>query len=100
MPASAPILLLRVATSWPLPGLGLLALPAGPTPHLTALPLHTALAVEVELPDGSRQPGLATVEEVSRANDSTGPARGLLLDLGLIRELPAGTALWLSASPT
>ena len=47
-------LLLRVATAWPLPGLGLLVLPAGPTPYLAAYPLHTALAVEACLPDGTR----------------------------------------------
>lgn len=94
MPPETSTLLLRVATAWPLPGLGLLALPDGPTPYLAACPLHTALAVEVRLPDGSRHPGLATVEEVSHAA-AAGPTNGLLLDLALARELPAGTTIWL-----
>ena len=91
-----PILLLRVSAAWPLPGLGLLALADGPTPYLAGLPLHTALAVEVCLPDGTCHPGHATVEEVSRPDDSTGPTRGLLLDLGAVREISAGTGIWLA----
>ena len=87
-------LLLRVATAWPLPGLGLLVLPAGPTPYLAACPLHTALAVEACLPDGTRVSGVATVEEVSRPADAA-PTSGLLLDLGPTRELPGGTTIWL-----
>ncbi|WP_460501651.1 hypothetical protein, partial [Hymenobacter agri] len=75
---SSPILLLRVATTWPLPGLGLLAMPAGPTPHLTSLPLHTALPVDLHLPDGSRRPAVGTVEELSRAGAEA--MRGLLRD--------------------
>lgn len=93
MPTPSPILLLRVAAAWPLPGLGLLALPDGPTPYLASQPLHTALEVAIELPDGPRLPGVATVEEVSHAGAA--PARGLLLDLGLLRELPAGALVWL-----
>lgn len=92
-----PLLLLRVAATWPLPGLGLLVLPAGPTPHLAACELHTALAVAVHWPDGRQQPGLGTVEEVSRPGDAaTGPTRGLLLDLEGARELPIGTTIWLA----
>ena len=94
----APTLLLRVAAAWPVPGLGLLALADGPTPYLAGLPLHTALAVEVHLSDGTRHSGHATVEEVSRPDDSPGPARGLLLDLGSIRELAGGTGVWLAES--
>lgn len=97
MSTSPPTLLLRVAAAWPLPGLGLLALPDGPTPYLAALSLHTALPVEVHLPDGTRLRGLATVEEVSRP--AAAPASGLLLDLGITRELPEGTTVWLAASP-
>ena len=88
-------LLLRVAAAWPLPGLGLLVLPAGPTPHLAACTLHTALAVEARLPNGATHDGGATVEEVSRPDDNTGPIRGLLLDLGPIQLLPVGTTIWL-----
>jgi len=88
-------MLLRVAAAWPLPGLGLLALPDGPTPHLAAYPLHTALAVEAVFPDGTCQPGTATVEEVTRAD---GAARALLLDVGPATEptLVPGTEIWLA----
>lgn len=94
MPAS--LLLLRVATAWPLPGLGLLALPEGPTPHLGPYSLHTALAVEAVRPDGNRWLGTATVEEITRANASE---RGLLLDLtaATTAGLPPGTEIWLVA---
>jgi hypothetical protein len=98
MSATAPTLLLRVAATWPLPGLGLLVLPDGPTPYLAACALHSAHAVTIELPGGSRQPSLATVEEVVRPDDSTGPQRGLLLDLGPTRELPIGTSIWLATT--
>ena len=91
-----PLLLLRVAAAWPLPGLGLLALPDGPTPYLAACRLHMALAVEVRWPDGTCHTGQATVEEVSRPTDAAGPNSGLLLDLGPTRELPVGTTIWLA----
>ena len=88
-----PILLLRVAAAWPLPGLGLLALPDGPTPHLASYPLHTALAVLVAGPDGSPLPATATVEEVTRADRTE---RGLLLDADMAGcELLPDTEIWL-----
>ena len=90
MTPETPLLLLRVAAAWPLPGLGLLVLPDGPTPYLTACDLHTALAIEAHLPDGTRRSGSATVEEVSRPEATM---RSLLLDLELSRELPVGTAI-------
>lgn len=93
-----PLLLLRVAATWPLPGLGLLALPAGPAPALAAYPLHYPLAVAVHLPDGTRQTSSATVEEVSRPDDETGPVRGLLLDLGSVRTLPDDTHIYLGSA--
>jgi len=80
-----------VATTWPLPGLGLLALSDAATPHLSSFPLHTALAVEARLPDGTRLSGTATVEEVSRGAQ---PERALLLDLAGPTELPPGTEIW------
>ncbi|GAB3292440.1 hypothetical protein ACFQT0_07060 [Hymenobacter humi] len=88
------LLLLRVAATWPLPGLGLLALPNGATPHLLAQPLHTALPVEIELTTG-RLAGVGTVEEISRADTVE---RGLLLDFGpgVVPTLPAGTGIWLA----
>ena len=96
MPVSPPALLLRVATTWPLPGLGLLALSSGPTPHLMAYALHAAVAVEAVLPNGTRHAATATVEEISlRAV----PERGLLLDLGSPVALPAGSEIWLDQSP-
>jgi hypothetical protein len=88
-----PTLLLRIAATWSLPGLGLLAIAAGPTPYLAGYPLHTALAVEAVLPAGQRHQATATVEEVSR---DAGPERGLLLDFGIVVELPAGTEIWLA----
>ncbi|GAB2853102.1 hypothetical protein [Hymenobacter ruber] len=95
---NAPVtnLLLRIAATWPLPGLGLLALPDGPTPLLLPHALHTALAVVAILPDGSRQPGTATVEEVSRPDAAPGPVRGLLLNMETASPLPPGTEIWLT----
>ena len=66
MSSGSLLLLLRVATTWALPGLGLLALPEGATPLLSAHPLHTALAVTAVLPDGTHHLGTATIEEVTR----------------------------------
>ncbi len=91
---STSCLLLRVATAWSLPGLGLLALPAGPTPRLADYALHTALAIEVRWPDGTGRIGTATVEEITRREGTT---RGLLLDLGPAdAHLPPGTEIWLA----
>ncbi|GAB3582526.1 hypothetical protein [Hymenobacter daeguensis] len=93
-----PILLLRAAASWPLPGLGLLALPDGPTPHLLPYALHTALAVVSIGPGGERHSGTATVEEVARPDEAGAPVRALLLDLnGPVMLLP-GTEIWLHNS--
>ncbi|GAB3854034.1 hypothetical protein GCM10028822_23500 [Hymenobacter terrigena] len=91
-------LLLRVATTWPLPGLGLLALPDGLTPLLLPYALHTALAITALLPDGTHQSGTATVEEVSRPDDAAGPVRGLLLDMSTTSPLPPGTEIWLTGT--
>ncbi|MFD1467925.1 hypothetical protein ACFQ48_06790 [Hymenobacter caeli] len=86
------VLLLRVAAAWPVPGLGLLALPAGPAAApLRAHALHTALAVEARPPGGAALPGTATVEEVERGGRSS---YGLLLDLGGPVDLPPGTEIW------
>jgi hypothetical protein len=98
MTPQAPILLLCVAAVWSLPGLGLLALPNGHTSYLATCDLHSPLSVIVQRPDGSRQPGMATVEEVSRPNDNSAPMRGLLLDLGTVHDLPVGTIIWLQLS--
>lgn len=94
----SPTLLLRVAAAWPLPGLGLLALPEGPTPYLASQPLHTALAVVLHLPNGSSYSGQSTVEELSRPEEPS-PVQGLLLDLDGSYEVPPGTTIWLAQQP-
>ena len=93
-----PTHLLRVAAAWPLPGLGLLALPAGPTPHLLPYDLHTALAVLAIGPDGERHAGTATVEEVTQPEAADAPVRGLLLDFGTPIALLPDTEIWLHDS--
>ena len=93
-----PTLLLRVATTWFLPGLGLLALPVGRTPYLATCSLHTALAVEALLPDGTHHTGTATVEEVTRPDATNATERGLLLDFGTATALPPNTEIWLAAT--
>lgn len=93
--STAPILLLSVAATWPLPGLGLLVLPSGPTPHLAAYTLHTAVAVEAVLPDGTRHQSTATVEEITRGAE---PERALLLDFGMNIAVPERSEIWLDAT--
>ena len=89
--SDSPTLLLRVATAWAVPGLGLLALPAGPDEALRAHALHTALPVEARLPGGGTAAGTATVEEIDRAGVSS---YGLLLDLGALAAVPPDTEIW------
>lgn len=93
-------LLLTVAAAWPLPGLGLLVLASAAAPALDSYALHTALAVEAVLPDGSRLAAHATVEEITRPEESAGPVRGLLLTWADATPLalPAGTAIWLAGA--
>ena len=74
MSRETPLLLLRVAATWALPGLGLLALADGPTPYLAACALHTALAVEVWLPDGTRHPNAPTYDTGPPATEFSHPA--------------------------
>ena len=93
MPAS---LLLRVASTWAVPGLGLLALPAVPTPNLQPYDLHTALLVVAIAPDGARYDATATVEEVTSDNVAGSNVRGLLLDFGLPVTLLPATEIWLA----
>ena len=91
-----PPLLLRVAATWSLPGLGLLALPQEPAAPLAAYALHAALLVEAVLPDGTRHAAHATVEEITRPEESTASTRGLLLDFAGLLTLPPGTTIWLA----
>ena len=88
--------LLRAAATWPLPGLGVLVLPAGPTPHLAGYPLHTTLNVEVAPPGAARYTATATVEETTRDDAPDGPTRALLLDITAAERLPPGTNIWLA----
>jgi hypothetical protein len=90
-----PTHLLCVAAAWPLPGLGLLALPAGPTPYLGLQALHTALPVVAIATNGERHAGTATVEEITQSGIAV---RGLLLDLGMTETLLPGTNIWLHDS--
>jgi hypothetical protein len=94
--SDSPTLLLRVATAWAVPGLGLLALPDGADDALRAYALHTALPIEARLPGGPVT-GTATVEEVEREGVAS---YGLLLDLGALATMPPGTEIWqVPASP-
>ena len=90
-----PPLLLRVAATWSLPGLGLLALPQEPAAPLAAYALHAALLVEAVLPDGTRHVAHATVEEITRPGESAASMRGLLLDFASQIVLPLSTTIWL-----
>lgn len=94
MTATLPFL---VASSFRVPGLGLLVLPAAPAPAwLGAHSLHTALLLHLHRPG---QPPLvlpATIEELARAGEP--PARALLLDADPGGILPAGT--WLQIPDT
>lgn len=90
-------LLLRAAATWPLPGLGVLVLPTGPTPHLAGYPLHAALSVEVAPPSAARYTATATVEEITRDDAPDGPTRALMLDITEAEHLPPGTEIWLTA---
>ncbi|GAB3635307.1 hypothetical protein GCM10027422_08970 [Hymenobacter arcticus] len=86
-----------VATSFRVPGLGLLVLPAPPAPAwLGAHPLHTALLLRLHCPG---QPPLAlpaTIEELDRAGEL--PARALLLDADPGGPLPTGAWLEIAAA--
>ncbi|MDJ0364345.1 hypothetical protein QMK33_04220 [Hymenobacter sp. H14-R3] len=86
-----------VTSSFRVPGLGLLVLPAPPAPAwLGAHPLHTTLLLRLHRPG---QPPLAlpaTIEELARADEP--PTRALLLDADPGGILPAGT--WLQITDT
>lgn len=88
---------LVLETSFRLPGLGVLAVPAaGPAAAmLAAYALHTALAVTLR---AAGQPPVAltgTVEELT--HDGQPPRRALLLDFDPGGPLPSGTCLQLES---
>jgi hypothetical protein len=91
-------ILLRVARSIHVPGLGLLVLPAQPSAVLRQLPLHSALEVFIgeDAPAVAQVPLSATVEDVQFAHEQTeqAPVVGLLLESSTATALMPGTALW------
>lgn len=99
-----PQLLLIVAESYRLTGLGLLAVAHPPEPLLREFALHTRLAVRLQFPDGRQQLVTASVEEMARpvgaARPDTGPNDTtnavLLLESEEVADLPPGTEIWWS----
>lgn len=91
-----PLVTLVLETSFRVPGLGVLAVPAGPAAAgLAAYALHTALALTLFV---AGQPPVAltgTIEELTR--DGQPPRRALLLDFDPGGPLPGGTRLQLEA---
>ncbi|QNE41406.1 hypothetical protein F1C16_18495 [Hymenobacter sp. NBH84] len=83
-----PDLLLTVAHSFRVPGLGMVALPAEAAPRLLPLDLHTPLAVTVIFPDNHSESVTATVEEIEHVGTTR---RGLLLEFTTPTSLPPGT---------
>ncbi|MGI4867019.1 MAG: hypothetical protein ACRYFZ_24090 [Janthinobacterium lividum] len=92
-----PLTTLALETSFRVPGLGVLAVPAAPEAEvLLAYALHTALAITL-IAEG--QPPLAltgTVEEL--AHDGQPPRRTLLLDFDPGGPLLNGTRLHIGAA--
>lgn len=95
MPAS--LATFELETSFRLPGLGVLAVPAaGPAPAmLAAYALHTALAVTLLAEGQPPQALTGTVEELT--HEGQPPRRTLLLDFDPGGPLPSGTHLRLEA---
>ncbi|WP_151086569.1 hypothetical protein [Hymenobacter baengnokdamensis] len=76
-----------IASSWRVPGLGLLVLPAAPEPAWLAAPaLHSEVALRLHRPAAPPLLLVATVEEIAYAGQPA--ARALLLDADL-GKLPA-----------
>ncbi|WP_133272829.1 hypothetical protein [Hymenobacter radiodurans] len=97
-------LLLTVAESYRLTGLGVLAIGQHPAPVLQQFALHTKLEVHVHFPDGHHKMVVASVEEMSRpaktASPNAEPATQtdavLLLESDVVTDLPPGTEIWWS----
>lgn len=83
-------LLLTVAHSFRVPGLGVMALPAEPAPRLLPLALHSPLAATVVFGDGRTESVAATVEEIEHLGTTR---RGLLLEFATPTSLPPGTRI-------
>lgn len=86
------LLLMHVAESVPLTGLGVLLLPSIPLPALADHALHTGLALTLRFPNGQEEPAIASVEEVSRPEALD--TRALLLTQDGAGPVPPGTEVW------
>lgn len=81
-----------IETSFKLPGLGLLVLPAAPEPNwLMAYSLHTALNVMLPSSIQHPLPVIGTIEEISHSGQSE--RRALLLDFDPNTPLSPGICL-------
>ncbi|RZJ93346.1 MAG: hypothetical protein EOO60_04790 [Hymenobacter sp.] len=81
-----------IATSFRLPGLGLLVVPAPPSPTwLADYALHTALSIALFIEGQQPVYSIGTVEELTHANQPI--QRALLLDFAPDNLLPVGTRL-------
>jgi hypothetical protein len=86
-----------VETSFRLPGLGLLVLPAIPEPSwLLTHSLHTAFTVTLPPSIQHTSPIIGTVEEISYSGQTE--RRALLLNFDPIAPLPSGIYLQVSKS--
>lgn len=90
-----PLATLVVESSFRVPGLGVLAVPAAPAAGLAAYALHTALALTLRVAGQLPQFLTGTVEEI--AHDGQPPRRALLLDFDPGGPLPIGASLHLAA---
>lgn len=91
-----PLVTLVLETSFRVPGLGVLAVPTGPTAAgLAAHELHTALAVTLLVAGQPPTSLTGTIEELTR--DDQPPRRALLLDFDPGGPLPSGTRVQLDA---
>ena len=86
--------LMRIDRSFPLPGLGLLALPPQRMAALHQLPLHSALEVVLRQPGQQDLRLTATVEEVQYGAEPEPTLYGLLLETTTLIELSAAAELW------
>jgi len=85
-------LLLRVAESFTLTGLGVLLFPDELATNLTSFELHTALALTLHYPDGHKELAVASVEEVARPEILA--TRVLLLTHEGTTLVPVSTEVW------
>jgi len=88
-----------VETSFRLPGLGLLVLPAASEPSwLTACSLHTMLTVRLPASTQYSLPVIGTIEEISHSDQLA--RRALLLDFDPSIPLSSGIYLQVEEAPS